>query len=213
MHAQEFNVIEDDIKLAAQTWHDWCDVFEHSGALSDNPLLANSEKFESFLKIYSVGRTIRGGKRHEFRLRLREPKFQLSSIVSDLTGATFDKKESELRRDFGTHTPARSVRSALSKIASFLAPHAFLPWDQFACSGLNRTLGRSHHSLIGSYSEYTSELNALIDGKVGQCVRTATISRYPTQYSARKDRFHRRVLDVALMRIGGRDWKKEHCSK
>jgi len=52
---------QQDVAKAADNWLRWCCVFEHGGPAADNPLLADTAKFDRFLKEYSVRRTIRGG--------------------------------------------------------------------------------------------------------------------------------------------------------
>jgi hypothetical protein len=138
---------------------------------------------------------------------LLKPEFGLQAMLSDTSGQVLDARESELRKQFGimgNRGQARGIPSAMSKIASFLAPHAFVAYDQFCQRGLNRVLERSPSYKCGSYREYISDINRILSGNIGARVRSACADKYPSAYAAKRDRFHRRVLDVSLMRLGDR---------
>jgi hypothetical protein len=92
----------------------------------------------------------------------------------------------------------------MSKIASFLSPHAFVAYDQFCQKGLNTVLERSPSYKCGSYREFIGDINRILSGDIGGSVRSACVGKYPSAYAAKRDRFHRRVLDVSLMRVGVR---------
>jgi len=195
-------VTQYDVEKAVVNWCCWRDVFEHTGPAADNPLLVESAKFNRFLQRYSVGRTIRAGMRDELRMGLRSPQFPLEAMLEDTTGKTLDKQELSLRKEFGTHQGRRRLLSALSKIAAFLAPHAFIAWDTDARKGLKVA---SQRRSFENYFEYMEGMNALLSGELGARVRDACVCNYPSQYAAERDRFHRRVLDRYLMVLGGRD--------
>ena len=122
--------------------------------------------------------------------------------LHDKTGAALDREEAELRLRFGVQKGRRRVRSAVSKVAAFLAPHDFIAYDTFALKGLGKLIGVSAVKNF-SYSEYLTTINKLFAGPLGLRIREVC-TRYPTNYASMKDRFHRRVLDTYLMRIGGR---------
>jgi hypothetical protein len=130
----------------------------------------------------------------------------LHDLLNDTSGKLLDARESALRAQFGTLGGKRGLRSAMSKIASFLAPHAFVAWDEYARKGLNMVLGRSLSYPFGNYAEYIGDMNRVLSSDIGERVRSACAGRYPTQYASERDRFHRRVLDVSLMRLGNRDF-------
>jgi hypothetical protein len=127
-----------DVGVAKKNWRHWKRVFEYEGAVVDNPLLADEGLFNKFLHEYSVGRTIREGMRDRLRITLRDPSFKLQSLLSDRIGKLLDKQEAALRKRFGAHDPPRAILSALSKIAAFLAPDAFIAWDKYARAGLGK---------------------------------------------------------------------------
>ena len=71
----------------------------------------------------------------------------------------------------------------MSKIAAFLAPHAFIAWDEYARKGLNAVLERSLSYKFDGYADYIANMNQLLSGEVGQRVRSACCNRYPTEYA------------------------------
>jgi hypothetical protein len=133
---------------------------------------------------------------------LRSSQFPLQELLEDAAGAILDEQEPQLRTQFGTQGGRRKLRSALSKIAAFLAPHAFNAWDTHACKGLKCTLQLRRS--VQSYAEYCVYLNQLLAGDLGERIQDACGNKYPTQYVKERDRFHRRVLDRYLMDLGGR---------
>ena len=110
----------DDYKRAEENWIDWKEVFEYNGEHASGPLLSTPEIFKKFLKEYRVGRTIRKGKSDELRVRLIGLRSSLENVLADPSGKMLDGQEVALRGTFGTHSPPRSLRSAMSKVASFL---------------------------------------------------------------------------------------------
>lgn len=197
-----------EISMAGDNWKRWHEVFEHRGPPSSNPLLTNPGLFEIFVREYSVRRTIRRGKSDELRRRLSASGASLLALVSDGSGRELDDQEKLLRREYGTLLGVRSIRSALSKIVAFLAPDTFVAWDQYARRGTNIALKRSGSTGFDGYAAYLADINTLLRGPLGDQIRAACIGSYPTEYAAEHNRFHRRVLDVHLMRIGGRDFNK-----
>jgi hypothetical protein len=151
--------------------------------------------------VYSVGRTIRCGTSDDLRKLLRSPQFLLTELLRDATGAALDEADFKLRKLFGTREGQRGLRSALSKIVAFLAPHAFNAWDTYARKGL--TVQRRSLK-IRTYAGYLTEINHLLGGELGKCIREVCIDNYPTPYAEEKGRFHSRVLDRYLMDLGGR---------
>ena len=190
-----------DTAPAARNWRKWQAVFEHADGHFSNPLLEDAEVFSEFMWEYSVNRTIRAGKQDEFRLALRSDRFL--KVLNDHTGAGLDKEEARLRPRFGVQEGKRRVRSALSKVAAFLAPHDFIAYDKFALKGLGRLIGRSVVKDY-TYSEYLLATNELLAGPLGERIRRFCVNNYPTPYASKRQRFHRRILDTYLMRIGGR---------
>lgn len=201
-------MFEFEISAASANWRSWQALFEHQGISRENPLLTQSETFEKFVREYSVRRTIRKGMREALRSRLAHPEYELDAMVADNSGRGLDTHEAALRRDFGTTFGGRSIRSALSKIGAFLAPGTFVAWDKYARQGLNLTLGRGRSAPFYSYAHYLAEVNLLLANTLGDDIRRSCQGMYPSDYAAACDRFHRRVLDVHLMRVGGRDFNK-----
>jgi hypothetical protein len=125
----------------------------------------------------------------------------LTELLQDTTGAALDEEELKLRKRFGTREGQRGLRSALSKIVTFLAPHAFNAWDSYARKGLK---SQTRSLKIRTYADYLTQINQLLGGELGECIRKVCIDNYPTPYSEEQGRFRRRVLDRYLMDLGGR---------
>jgi hypothetical protein len=191
------------LKKARDNWLAWQNVYEHTGPAADNPLLAGAAKFDKFLKEYSVGRTIRRGTSGKLRELLRSSQFPLQELLEDPSGAILDEQDARLRAQFGTREGQHGLRSALSEIAAFLAPHVFNAWDSYARKGLKRTLQRRSVQ-IRTYADCCADLKRLLAGELGERIRDACVDNYPTRYAEEGDRFHRRVLDRYLMDLGGR---------
>jgi hypothetical protein len=190
-----------DVSIASKNWQVWKRVFEHAGDLADNPLLTEPSAFKNFISEYSVKRTIRRGKSDELRKRLRSSGGDLHKLLDDRSGRELDTQERVLRREFGTHGGTRSILSAMSKIAAFLAPDTFTAWDQYARAGVRKK--RPGRPPPANYAEYLARVNEVFGDQLA-AIKSVCEGRYPTENATRNDRFHRRVLDVYLMRVGGR---------
>jgi hypothetical protein len=200
-------IIPKDVHLAKRNWEDWISVFEHAGAAEENPLLAFPGVFNKFLAEYSVHRTIRAGTSNEFRKALSSGGTRLAYKLSDSSGKAIDEMEEMLRCDFGTQGGRRGMRSVISKIAAFLAPANFIAWDKFARKGIIVLRGRRATHAYQTYAEYLDDVNHVLNYEMKDALISACKGNYPTQYSSENNRFQRRVLDVYLMRVGGR-WKE-----
>jgi hypothetical protein len=195
------DLILKSIQLARKNWCDWCDVFEHKGSVKTNPLLADSHRFASFCKEYSVGRTIRRGAREQLRLVLVE---KLRRATLDGTGRSLDELEEKLRPRFGTHGGTRRIISLLSKVAALLRPDRFVAWDTYAKRGVNIVLGRSASSGFDTYAEYLEAFDRAWGGPPGQQIRGYVMTNGTDSEVEREPCFQRRVLDMYLMKSGGR---------
>lgn len=183
-------------------WQEWRDVFEHGGAISGNPILADPVRFGLFCKKWSVARTIRKGRQAEFRCMLRDSQ-EFATALNDRSGHELvDFERGAVRREFGTSGGTRSLVSAVSRLATFIRPESFTAWDQYARNGLNLVLGRSKNSRFDSYVEYLADFNRVWTGPHGELVRQMT-EQPGTTGVEREPRFQRRVLDQYLMIVGG----------
>jgi hypothetical protein len=199
--------IQKSIWTARKNWRNWKNVFEHRGAISDNPLLADPKTFRKFCAEYSVGRTIRKGTRDSLRAELASST-RFSNAIHDKSGQALDKCESHLRKRFGTYDGTRCMISALSKVAAFVKPERFVAWDRYARKGLNIVLGRSASAPFESYAEYLGALNEAWNDGLGEQIKACLEGDRSHSADELKGRFLRRVLDVHLMRRGGR-WKRK----
>ncbi len=190
------------VEVARANWRDWQDVFEHKSAVDTNPLLSDHVRFSKFCKEYSVGRTIRHGKRDEFRLELVK---SIQDVVRDETGQALDRYEEKLRPRFGVHRGTRRMVSVLSKVPAFISPGHFLAWDRFAKKGVNIALGRARNHAIRTYAEYLEAFDRVFRGQRGRQIRAFVVRHRRSGENATC--FGRRVLDMWLMTFGGREMK------
>jgi hypothetical protein len=191
------------LERARQNWEQWRDVFEHGGPISQNPVLANSTRFRSFLADYYAGRTIRKGKHDELRLVLLNSK-EFEAATRDGSGQSIDKIELVLRPSFGSKDGKNRLTSVLSKLAAFFNPERFVAWDRFAKRGLNIVKHRSASSQFKTYSEYLSAFDTVWEAKEGKDIRDFLDNGGAQNNVEREARFQRRILDMYLMECGGR---------
>jgi hypothetical protein len=199
----EDSVILGYVQVARKNWDDWRVVFEYNGPINTNPLLADPVRFDHFLDEYSVRRTIRKGTHDQFRLALiEEPEF--SAAIRNDSGQALDKLEEDLRRRFGVHNVRNRIISVMSKVAAFVRPERFVAWDTYAKIGLNKVLGRSASSRFNNYAEYLAAFDEAWENQPGQEIRGCVTRNGAQSVVENEPRFLRRVLDVYLMKRGGR---------
>jgi hypothetical protein len=196
------SVIVESIQIAQGNWNKWRTVFEH-GSLSGNPLLINPDLFAAFLGEYSVNRTIRAGAHEQFRQALAAESGQFPEAIRDDAGQGIDKLEEYLRPSFGTHDGKNRLVSALSKVAAFVRPERFVAWDRYAKRGVNVVLGLSASAPFNAYADYLATFDKAWNGQPGQGIRDY-VARNAARGIDSQPRFLRRVLDVYLMKRGGR---------
>ncbi len=187
---------------ARTVWVEWQAVFEHHGPISTNPILTDAKLFNHFSTSWAVGRTIRAGTRDEMRCTLRDSE-GFANAIADHSGQTLDEFEKNtLRPRFGTGAGARSLRSAVSKVARFVAPEWFTAWDRFAPVGLNCILGRSASARFENYAHYLADFNCAWAGPHGVRIRQSILSvaRSPFEKTVPFQKF---ALDLYLMKEGG----------
>ena len=195
----DYNAILAATCLARKNWSDWQDVFEHSGPITTNPLFAE-RRFGEFCRDYSVGRTIRKGTRDDFR----ELRKELPVATKDDTGRALDKLESRLRERFSTGNGERRLISVVSKTSAFVRPERFVAWDRFAKQGANIALGRGQSLQFHDYAEYLAAFDRIWNDERGEAIREYAAKQRRGSGVEREPRFLRRVLDVHLMILGGR---------
>lgn len=196
--------INDALHIARKNWRDWRDVYEHSGPISRNPLLAEPGiRFGSFCKEYSVHRTIRAGTQQTFRRELARSQAFLEAIQNG-SGHDLDVIEPTLRERFGTHDPPRRMISVLSKVAAFLKPERFVAWDQYAKKGVNVLIGGRANRAFNSYADYLAAFETVWNGEPGKMIREFIIRNDRQGDIETQTRFLRRILDVYAMKCGGR---------
>ena len=95
--------------------------------------------------------------------------------------------------------------SVLSKVAAFIRPDRFVAWDGYAKKGVNIVLGRTASAPFDSYADYLGAFDTAWNGHPGQQIRGYMRRVNPHSALEREPRFLRRVLDVCLMKCGGRE--------
>jgi len=203
------SLIQDLINIARKNWDNWDDEFQHGEPIDTNPVLLNPDRFANFRSEYSLNRSIWKGRHEEFRCELLKPKFG-KAIRKDDTGRAFDRLEECLRPRFGAKKGKNRLTSVLSKVAAFVKPERFVAWDRFAKTGLNLLRKRSASSAFETYSEYLEAFKRVKEGKQGQQIKAYLAKKYARKdVVERKPGFLPRVLDVYLMKCGGR-WSPEN---
>ncbi len=153
----------------------------------------DSHRFDAFMHEYYVYRNVRAGAADELRQEL------ITACPGLLGITTFEREHERLRAKYGAGN-GRRIRTLLSKVVAFLEPQSFNACDRFARYGVNLALGRSRSRPFASYEPYLADVNILLQGDLGALVRDACITHWDDDRISKM----RRVLDVALMRIGGR---------
>lgn len=194
------------VDIAWNNWNSWRDVFE-GGPYPANPLLSNPDRFSTFLTEYSVRRTIRAGTHERFRGTLAAESGSFFGAIQDGTGRAIDKLDEGLRIDYGTLNRwgrVNRITSALSKVAAFVRPERFIAWDKYGKAGVNRILG--HDANFRTYQDYLAKCDDTWRGEAGDRIRAYLTSNGARDRLVGDLRFQRRVLDVYLMKQGGREF-------
>jgi hypothetical protein len=199
----EESSMRSSLRVARENWERWRDVFEHGTPAHTSPLLADRARFALFSREYSVSRTIRRGTRNDLRIELLEPHC-LAAIQDDDTGRALGALEERLRPRFGTHHGKNRIVGVLSKVAALLKPAVFVARDQYARNGINIALGRKQSHEFSSYADYLADFEQVWNGEPGRSIRAYVTNGRAQSALEIEPRFLRRVLDVELMRWGGR---------
>ena len=90
-------------------------------------------------------------------------------------------------------------------MAAFVKPDVFVAWDSFAKKGLNIVRGLSASSSFNTYSDYLKAFDEVWQGQEGKQIRDDVAKGEGLDKAVEREyRFLRRVLDVYLMKCGGR---------
>jgi hypothetical protein len=164
------------------------------------PCLPTRPDIVTFLREWSVSRTLRSGTHEKFRETLRTSD-QFLRALGDDSGLMLEEFEHKLRPDFGTRGGTKRITSVLSKISTFIRPERFVAWDTFARRGMNRVLGRGAYAQFTNYPDYLQAFEVVWNGELGREVR-AYASHHAVQPVECEPRFQRRVLDLYHMETG-----------
>jgi len=176
--------------------------------------------FDWFVGSWTVARTVAKENRDEVR-RYLDAKFRLAA-AADRDGTAVDKAATTIsRRGWG----AKELRSGnstaplslVSKVAFFLKPNTFIPYDSSALRGLNRLRGTKKQGGQGrlnspSYREYLAAFDAVFeasDSQISALLEQPWVVAVSRQMglgakSMSQRGFRRKVVDNLLMQRGGR---------
>ena len=184
---------------AGSNWLMWRADFEFPGPHERMPVLADQERFSSFITEYRLLQGQTSERREELRQRLLGA-FDFREMTKQDDGNGIDTMAHRLSEEF----PGLGVqRSFLSKLAAFARPECFIAWDQFAREGVANLTEGPAHGKYATYSDYLAAINTAWEGEHGHRIRKfVDKKRTPTQQP--NDAFSRRVFDVYLMIEGGR---------
>lgn len=203
-------LIAQAIKLVrTETWGEkWRDLFLYDGEIETHPVF-KLKTWNTFCVEWSVGRTIREKKRDDLRLHLAQSR-DFEEALQDSSGKKLGQFATYLSTDYGARRNGSKpavILSAISKVATFIKPKIFVAWDTYAAKGVNLTFERSATAKYkGGYSQYLADFNQIWKGEHGRCIRTTLIDDNITE--EQDDRFGRRVLDLYLMNLAGREAKR-----
>jgi hypothetical protein len=181
---------------AAVNWMEWIDCFEHQGSKADNPVLRDENRFWKFTQEYKLRWLGSREERNDFRKRINRSSWVKAAIERN-DSTMIDRCVAGVRA-----TNGKQQMSAISKIATFLDPAHFMPIDKFSKKGLRR-LGAMPREYC-QYSSFMTAIQKYAEPKLKDQILHEIERTGLDRLIANKDGFYLRVLDVALMSIGGR---------
>jgi hypothetical protein len=192
------NFLEADFYRAALNWVEWRDDFE-CAADKPLPILTDEDRFIRFSNEYNVP-----NKRRPTDRARRQKLFSHLNGTVNLDSNVDDMSDAWKRDEIFT---LRQI-SLASKIMSFRNPAKYIPWDQFSRKGL-REIDKGT-ATPATYAAYLERFNTLKANKENEEKLKAFLDGFqlPIRHHAdlenRVAGFKNRVVDCALMRIGGR---------
>lgn len=187
---------------AVINWNDWRDCFEHYGAVSQLPVLANQDRFDRFANEYGLRWLGDQSARSSFRKSILRCN-HFSRAIGSTSDIALDKAINAVHDVRG-----RKQRSAISKLAAFAAPRHFVALDKFSLKGVRIILGSNPGS--EGYADYRRDVQQVLVGALGKSIARAVSRHRGAPAAVYGEAFLLRVLDCALMTIGGRWWRGEY---
>jgi hypothetical protein len=199
-----------DYDGAYRHWLDRSADLEHQGKLADLPSLANSKNFRNFRHEYSVFRRNRLNVVECVRLHLLGDGI-LETAISNAHAFGIELLAIDLQRHCGVTN--REV-SAISKIIALIHPEKFNPMDKFAKNGITE-IPKSELAdkfitkrAASCYAEYCLQIDHILESNYFKSI-SEELQKEPLPGNASREAFNRRILDVHLMRVGGRTYKRQ----
>lgn len=199
------NITNSKIRLcvyrAAVNWMEWQKCYEHMGAIKTNPILENEEYFTQFIQEYGLRWLGNIKEQNIFRIAIAKSKLFENAIKTNDT-RIIDRCVEKIKSRNGKHQ-----MSAISKIATFVAPGYFMPIDKYAKKGLKKFGAKPKY--YNNYSTFITSIQQYAEPhlkiRILKEIKLTGLDRLITN----KEGFYLRVLDVTLMTLGGR-WSKQN---
>lgn len=184
-----FSLVDQDFFNAASNWLRWKDVYE-SSHIEPLPILSSKERFQSFCSEYSV-----------LRYELPKPKESLrEGLSSDLDAFTENTSVEQVAAGWiKRHGLKKTHVSFATKVLAFRDAVHFVPMDRFSKVGLVRVDSGAKVSDYASYRQRFFAAKQKYDTEI-----SALREKYKNFKVSNAAAFENRILDCALMRIGGR---------
>ena len=186
--------------IAGTNWTMWRSDFEYVGPYNQMPVLADQNRFLTFVSEYSLFQ--RQTRTARLCARTAIIDYNLRLAFGDSTGMQIDLLAQNLQSSSATLNEEPSL---LSKLAAFAEPGRFNAYDESARKGLRKwTPGfrRGNQSNQSKYQTHCTRIDIALAGALGQ--RIGAYLAAHTLPTTDVPGFTRRVLDVYLMIEGGR---------
>lgn len=183
------------IHRSAINWIEWADCYDHKGPLQDLSVLTSPSRCKTFVVEYRLVRWIGGEQdRHVFCAAVRSSSMFQQAIL-ECRPELIDGCAAAIRDKSGNRT-----LSALSKLATFLRPDQFMPYDRLAKIAL-RELG-SKPKALECYSTYLGEIKQRVPLKLKRDIlREISSFGLRSEFENRRG-FRLRVIDQILVQLG-----------
>lgn len=187
------------MRRAASHWAEWEPCFS-SPSQSPNPiLLDNPDLFTEFVQEFGLRWIGIRGSIESFRQKVRNNK-KFEHATKKGCYRSLDAAVDQIRDGIG----ARQL-SALSKIAMFSRTDIFLPVDRWSKRGVSLVTGSPNN--YKDYETFHEDVSTLLKNSNWTNFKCRVLQHGLCPSVATSEQFYMRVVDIALMTIGGR-WSK-----
>ena len=183
--------------IAGANWIMWRSDFEYVGPYNQMPVLADQDRFLTFVSEYSLFQRQTEAARLCARTAIMA--YNLHLAFGDSTGIQIDLLAQNLQASGGTLNEEPSL---LSKLAAFAEPSRFNAYDGSARKGLRKWTPGFRRGNQSEYQTHCTRIDVALAGALGQRIGAYLAAHTPPTTDV--PGFTRRVLDVYLMIEGGR---------